>query len=165
MWIARAAAVSAAVSFALLMSAIAEEYPLRSNFLRLRVGLPMAVTLVLLYEMHSRRWGLIGRAGFTAALLSTMAIIDPFAITTAIGWWVLPFGLLMAGGDAMRKSLPRPAVFLLPLGAILLVRIPATFLAGEYVGGFAAMVAFGTAWLVLASLLIFEEDTRRTERD
>jgi hypothetical protein len=44
----------------------------------------------------------------------------------------------------------------LPLGAILLVRIPATFLAGEYVGGFAAMVAFGAAWLVLASLLIFE---------
>jgi len=61
MWIARAAAVSAAVSSALLMSAI--------------------------------------------------AIIDPFAFTTAIGWWVLPLGLLMAGGDAMRQSLPRPVKF------------------------------------------------------
>jgi hypothetical protein len=38
-------------------------------------------------------------------------------------------------------------------------------LADEYVGGFATMVASGASWLVLASLLIFEEDARRAERE
>ena len=175
-WTTRAAALGAALTSAMLLSAIASEYPALVGPKYLPMSLALLATITLLHEMHIGHWPIYSRVGFPVIMVAIIVIVvtgligdvAPSARVVAwadAGWWLLGGGLVLAGGGAVSEKLSRPATFLVLPGLLLLLRIPAKWIWGGYVGGMVMFVMFAMAWLVLATFLIsFDGDEiRRNE--